>query len=265
VNQSRNIATYLLAASLFSLAGAIVYFSVQLANLSKDMPDLLSSIAKTSDKVEPVIKEVAQIRELIPPILKEVSATRKQIPAILQEVKQVREQIPPVLQEIREIRPLIPIVVEEVKNTREALPGLLTRSEKLVKEAGAAGQKASEGAVTGFFKGVITLPFKLIGGLGKTLFQFNDEVDKDLSEEDVAQLKKLGEEVFVLDEEGASRNWSNPAIGYTGKFSLKKIQVTDGKKCKTLELQLWKKGKRVWNKETRFCQNQDGSWTEQRE
>jgi hypothetical protein len=104
----------------------------------------------------------------------------------------------------------------------------------------------------------------LIGGLGKALFQFNDEVSKDLSEKDVAELKKLGEEVFVLDEEGASKVWSSPGIGYTGKFTLKSISVSNGQLCKTLELQLWKKGKRVWNNETTFCQNQDGSWTEKK-
>ena len=260
MNQTRDIATYLLALSLFSLAGAIVYFSMQLASLSKDIPDILSSIEKTSDKVEPVIKEVSQIRELVPPITREVSEIRKQIPAILEEVKQVREQVPAVLEEVREIRSLIPQVVEEVGKTRQALPEILTRSEKLVREARTAGAEASEGAVTGFFKGIITAPFRLVGGLGKALFSFDDEVMADLSEADINQLAELTKQVLMADTKGTVKEWRNSSISYTGKVTLRDIEVIDGQLCKTIHVELWEKGKSMANTHTTFCQNKDGAW-----
>ena len=280
MNGLRDTATYLLALSLFSLAGALVYFTIELANISntisKELPDVLTSVNQTSKAIEPVVKEIGEIRELVPSVLNEVSETRKQIPpildevkqvreqipAILEEVKQVREQIPPVLEEVRQTRPLIPKVLDEVAKTREALPGLLEKGEKVVSGAQKAGEKASEGAVTGFFKGIITLPFKIIGGIGQALFSFNEEVKKDLSESDIEQLKQLSREMLLLEEIGAYKEWKNDSIGYTGKIILKSIEVRNEQPCKTINLKLWEQGKAAADTVTTFCQTPDGNWLE---
>jgi hypothetical protein len=45
--------------------------------VSRQIPDILSSINNTIEKIEPVVAEVGDIIELLPPILKEVEETRK--------------------------------------------------------------------------------------------------------------------------------------------------------------------------------------------
>ena len=73
---AKNSATYVLALSLFCLAGALVFFSLKVSEVSQSMPVILQSIEQTTAKVEPVLAEVNEIRELVPPILKEAPAGR---------------------------------------------------------------------------------------------------------------------------------------------------------------------------------------------
>ncbi|MEW8362382.1 MAG: hypothetical protein AB2721_09600, partial [Candidatus Thiodiazotropha sp.] len=70
------IATYTLSAGLFAIAGAIVFFTIELSHIRQDLPALLTQVEKTSGKVDPILNEIREIRKLIPPILQEVDATR---------------------------------------------------------------------------------------------------------------------------------------------------------------------------------------------
>jgi len=58
----RNLATYVLAISFFSLAAALVYFTVVLARVANQLPVIFSSVEQTSKTIEPVIKEIGEIR-----------------------------------------------------------------------------------------------------------------------------------------------------------------------------------------------------------
>jgi archaellum component FlaC/surface antigen len=124
------LASYLLPLSLFSLAGAIVYFTYEVAVVSKQIPDILQSINNTSEKIEPVLDEVSNILDLVPPILKEVEETRKLIPPILKEVEQTRKMIPPILNEIEQTRNQIPAVLKESEAIRGELPAVLASADK---------------------------------------------------------------------------------------------------------------------------------------
>ncbi len=127
---ARLLASYLMSLSLFALTGAIVYFTYQVAIVSKQIPDILTSIDSTSEKVEPIIDEVSKIVDLVPPILEEVEATRKLIPPILKEVEQTRKMIPPILSEVEQTRKQIPAVLEESKAIRGELPAMLASADK---------------------------------------------------------------------------------------------------------------------------------------
>ncbi len=120
----------LLAISILAMAASLAYFTFELSQFIRQVPDILTNIESTSEKIEPVLKEVSQIRDLIPPILAEVSATRKQIPAILKEVKGIRESIPPILNEVDKTREQLPAVLDEVAAVREQLPAMLASADK---------------------------------------------------------------------------------------------------------------------------------------
>lgn len=129
-DSARLLASYLLSLSLFSLAGAIAYFTYEVAIVSKQIPDILGSIDHTSEKVEPIIDEVSKILDLVPPILNEVEETRKLIPPILKEVEQARKMIPPILKEMEQTRKQIPAVLKEAEAIRGELPAVLASANK---------------------------------------------------------------------------------------------------------------------------------------
>ncbi len=127
---ARLVASYLVSLSLFALAGSIVYFTYQIAIVSKQIPDILLSIDNTTEKVEPVIADVGQIIDLVPDILKEVEEIRKIIPPILEEVEQTRKMIPPILSEVEQTRKQIPAVLKESEAIRGELPAILASTDK---------------------------------------------------------------------------------------------------------------------------------------
>lgn len=126
----RLLASYLLPLSLFALAGSIVYFTYQVAMVSKQIPDILQRIDTTSENIEPIIGEVSQIIDLVPLILKEVEETRKLVPPILKEVEQTRKMIPPILVEVEQTRNQIPAVLKESEAIRGELPAMLASADK---------------------------------------------------------------------------------------------------------------------------------------
>lgn len=129
-DNAKLIASYLMSLSLFALAGSIIYFTYQVAMVSKQIPDILLLIDTTSEKVEPIIVDVGQIIELVPGILKEVEETRKLIPPILKEVEQTRKMIPPILSEVEQTRKQIPAVLKESEAIRGELPAVLASADK---------------------------------------------------------------------------------------------------------------------------------------
>ena len=124
------LASYLMSLSLFALAGAIVYFTYEVAIVSKHIPDILDSIDNTSENIEPIIKEVAEITELVPAILKEVEEIRILIPPILKEVEHTRKLIPPILSEVEKTRKQIPPILKESEAIRGELPAILASADK---------------------------------------------------------------------------------------------------------------------------------------
>lgn len=243
MSDKRNIATYTLAVSLFSLAAAFVYFTIGLTRLANQAPAILGGIEKTSKQIEPVLSEFYKIRELIPPIVTEVTEIRKQIPKILNEVEQVRILVPPIL--------------EEVKLTREAIPTMLTRADNLVNNAGNIGKKSSEGAVSGVITGIIKAPFKLIGGAGKSLFKSQSH---KISDKDRQLIEETALRVLSSANVGETQNWNNPDSGNNGVITLKEIKTIDKRQCSVLTLSVNIKNSKPVKEKITSCLNDDNKW-----
>lgn len=285
------IASYLMSLSLFALAGSIVYFTYQVAIVSKQIPDILHSINATSEKVEPIIGNVGQIIELVPDILKEVEETRKMIPSILNEVELTRKQVPAVLKESEAIRgelpallasadkasdavadvskqveatrPLIPEVLKEVETTRESIPPMMDRADELIEKARVAGKEASEGAVTGLFTGIITAPFALVGDAGKSITGLSEEEAKLLSDKDFDLVENVS--LYLLNNgiKGEDRKWNNSETDNHGNVTLMDI-YNEGEygeiDCRTLKLNLYTKDKKIKELSRSFCKDAKGKW-----
>ena len=129
-DSSRLVASYLLPLSLFALAGSLAYFTYEMAAISRQIPDILVSVDKTSEKIEPIVDEAGNIIELVPPILKEFEEVRKLVPPILREVELIRKQIPPLLKEFELTRKQIPVILKEVEAVRKEVPSVLASADR---------------------------------------------------------------------------------------------------------------------------------------
>ena len=292
---ARLVASYFLSLSLFTLTGSIVYFTYEMVIVSKQIPDILQSIDNTSEKIEPVIEEVGQILELVPLILKEVEETRKLIPPVLKEVEQTRKQIPAILKESEAIRgelpavlasadkassaivdvskqveatrPLIPEVLKEVEVTREAIPAMMERADVLVDKARLAGKEASQGAVTGLFKGIIMAPFTLVGDAGKSIEGLSGEEAKLLEDKDFELVEKASLYLLNNGAKGEQRKWNNADSKNHGTVILTDI-YKEGEyadiDCRSLKLDLYSEDKMIKQLPRSFCKDNDGRWDFQR-
>lgn len=301
-SKARNAATYVLAASLFCLAGALVFFSLKISEVSQSLPAILQSVEQTSAQVEPVLVEVNEIRDLVPPVLEEVQQTRALIPSVLEEVRKTRELIPPMLKEVEQVRQqvpaildeveaarkqipsivktadkaadaivkasdevaatrvIIPDVLDQVEKTREAIPPMLAKAEIIVDKAGQAGKKASEDAVAGVFTGIIKAPFKIVGGIGKSISAALGSNVKGLTDDDKQTISKLSEELLMSGVVGESKSWRNAKNGNEGSVSIAEIKTINGRDCTVLHVSTFVAGKLVVDKDVPACRKSESEW-----
>lgn len=300
------IASYVMSLAMFALAAALIYFAYEVSRVSTQIPDILTSVVHTSEKVGPIVSEVGEIRglipdilnevaetrKLVPPILKEIEQTRLHIPPILKEVEQTREQIPSILNEVEAVRkelpamlksadkasnavvvmskeikatrPLVPQVLKEVETTRESIPPMLDRADAMIDKARTAGQEASSGAVTGFFKGLITTPFKLVGDAGKSITGMSEEEMQDFTDKDFDLIELSA--LFLLNngKQGDVKDISNPDSGFSGSIKLVSIDTREEDfstvNCRTLQMEANKDGERIKTVNRTFCKEDGSGW-----
>lgn len=276
---ARSFSIGLLAFSLICLSASIVYFTINLSHIGKEIPDILMSIENTNDKIEALIKKIGPTRELIPPITNEVMEIRKQIPSIVKEVGEVRKQIPNILEEAKEVREqipaiieavdkilsMVPLVLDEVKTTREAMPPILSKADKIVANAKQMGKTTTEGVVTGVITGIIKTPFKITGDLGKSLFGDLINNAEDVSDEDIELIKVALNQVLSSGQIGYTQKWSNPQSGNDGTVTLKKSMKIDKRYCRIIAFKISIDKEDRINRDVTFCLNENFEWKEMEE
>ena len=300
------LASLLMPLSIFALSGAMVYFTWQISQVVQQLPGILVTVDRTTEKVAPVIDdvtrvvdlmpdildEVTEIRKLVPPVIDQVDAVTKQVPPILKQVELTRQQVPPILKESAAIRKELPTMLatadrasasvseistqveaalprvdralDEVKITRESVPGTLDRVDGLIDKARDAGKEASQGAVTGFFSGIIMAPFSLVADVGRSIAGLTVEEARDFTEQDLELNKQAALLLLNQGELGDTQKWQNENSGNNGVVSV--IDIYKGGEysdlgCRKLRFEYYQSGKRLTDTERAFCKNDDGEWT----
>lgn len=293
--QQNNYGRYAIAVSVLCLAASITYFAQQLSSLEKvaetlavyrDVaPELVAEVASISEKIPSVVDEVAAVRAEIPAVVAEVTAVRAQIPAVLDEVSALRrETIPAVLVEIDALRkttipavldesqslrsdtiPMvvtestalreqtIPALLSEVKITREQMPELLAQANEVARSA---GRNASEGAVSGFFTGLVRAPLNIASGVSESMFK-----GKSLTEIDKQMLTEASHKVLAKDYLEAKEVWENTASGRRGEVTISAMSVADDERCRTLSFNGYHKRKSLGATNVNVCHDAKGVWT----
>jgi len=257
-----------------STSGKIEPVVKEIGEIRAFIPDVLEEIKQSRALVIPVLNEVTEYRKQIPIILEEVRKTRQQVPVVTNEIKEVRKQLPAILKsadkassavttaanEISATRPLIPKILNEVKKTRELIPPTLDRVDRIIAGAEKAGKKASKGAVTGIFSGILTSPFTFLNKLGEEVIGLDKDEKKNLTAKDIEFIKGIANQLLIAEKAGVTQPWSNQDSGHHGKVILQSIDIEDGQECRNFVFDVWKDASLLIKKEAAMCQEENGEW-----
>jgi len=262
--RARLIGSMVLGLGLVALALALSQLVAELGAWRVSAPALLTQVDQTSGRLTPLLDEVAAVRT-------EVAAVRSLMPSVLHEAAALRQAAGPMIQSgaahemsgaVRAVEPHIPHVLDEVRKTRESLPAILDRAEVVVTRAERAGQDASQGAVRGFFGGIVLAPFRLLGDVGKS---FADVVGLtpllEFTEED-ARLARLATDTAIRKgEAGAVESWSNRDSHNQGRVTVLGFEVRAGRRCTRLRYSVDYQSGRNDASNVLLCLGDDGAWS----
>ncbi len=117
----------LLALALLCLAAALSYFTYEVSQVRKALPQLLQQTDASMARLQPVLDQLSKADQLVGSILSRVDSINANIPPILAELQAQREQIPAVLQRVDAINAQIPPLLAQTSQLQTALPGVLQR------------------------------------------------------------------------------------------------------------------------------------------
>jgi len=270
---------------------AVKEIRLEVTEIRKQIPVILSEVEQVRQLVPGVLSEVAATRQQIPPVLQRVDAIERQIQPILSQldktvavVDQTQRQLPDIvattdkaivaLNETRmEVVPLIPRALDEIKLTRESVDPTLDRVEVLVDDvyqkaqtaidaAGKAGQQASEGAVKGFFTGLIKLPFKLVGTIASPIVKNIDaDVAKQITEKDIELMVKAGNQAIESGKVNKEKPWENSDSGNSGSITINRYFKLNNHECVETRVRISNRRKQIQDKRNEFCKDEKDQWT----
>ncbi|VAW64190.1 hypothetical protein MNBD_GAMMA09-1338 [hydrothermal vent metagenome] len=260
-------------------------------NTSDKIEPTLDEISQIRDLIEPVLLEVSETRKQIPPILKEVENIRKIIPPVLDEIAEIRAAIPPIIVETTAIRKQLPAVLNsadkasesvtqisiemkayqpvakqallQVDGVRKEIPGILSQTNELIDRARVAARDASSGAMTGALGGLITAPFRLVGGFGSSVLGLSKSEADDYSKNDLKNVQKHTMDLLQSGALDDTLNWTNPDTHRRTELTLQKIYQQDSHECRQVLIKSWLKSQLTLEKEVTACLNNEGEWEHQ--
>ncbi len=259
----------------------------EMAEIRALVPPILDEVAAVRAQVPPVVDEIGQLRQQVPDILQRVDTLESRIDPILERVdrslatlESTQAQIPQILStadkavatvdETRDtLAPLVPQTLEEIRLTREAVDPALDRVQIIVDDAyvkaqdtiQGAGRQASEGAVTGFFTGILKLPFKLVGTIASPIVKTIDpDVARLLDEKDLELMVEAGRESNEPDKLGKAISWKNPGSDMSGSITtLEKFSI-EGRECTRARIVIVQRNRKLADEVDKFCLDDDGKW-----
>jgi surface antigen/uncharacterized protein YoxC len=263
-----SISQALLALAIIYFAYALLKFSNEIPPFIDAIDRTTPHISTVVGEVELVREEVTQVRMLVdhqvPEILEKISHLLplieqgleqseqfgKQIPALWQQLDKIEKQLQLVHKEVPQILSRIDNVVltsneaiseaakwrphstqylAVIEQSKEDIPQYLTRVDNIVLDAKSIGKEASSGLVSGFFKGVVSMPFEVVAGL-TGIVDSKSLSAKYLTANDVTIMQ---EKVIVLLEKKSQKQifWQNDKSGNRGKIIKDKGFVKDNQTC----------------------------------
>ncbi len=206
------------------------------ALVSQQTPAILSQVQASLPVVQQVVAESEYYSRQLPALLTQLTKIEQQVgklqasmPAILKRIDAVVKTTNNTTVEASHWRPHSTRYLEEIALSRDYIPQYLSRIEHTVEDAKTVGKEASSGLVSGFFKGMITLPFEMVAGL-------TEIVDKDsrsakyLTAQDIALMQE--KVVALLNDNNQTKSvWQNVNSGNRGTIIKGETTTRNNQQC----------------------------------
>jgi surface antigen/uncharacterized protein YoxC len=287
-----SIPQILLAAAIALLAYSLIQIATQIPNALKLVDQTTKSLEKFQPQIDAILVQVDSINKRIPAVLTQIEQVvvesdkySSQIPAVLthlskleQQVAAIDKQLPAILtridnavattdnttKEIAKWRPHSSEYIKQLEYSREDIPNYLTRVEDIavdaqiiISDAKTIGSENSSGLVTGLFKGVVTLPFKVVSNL-TGIVDSSSKSAKYLTEEDIASMQESA--ITVLTSTTLTeKHWRNKSSGHYGKVNKGNGFEKKGKQCYQLTFTNYFNKERE-NLQKEACLNSENLW-----
>lgn len=200
------------------------------ALVAKQTPEILAQVESSLPVIGQVVVESENYSKQLPSLLNQIDLIERQLsslqtalPSILARVDSVVATTDNTLAEVALWRPHSSKYLHEIELSRTYIPEYLTRVEQTLLDAKSIGKEASSGLVSGFFKGVISLPFEVVAGL-KGMIDVDSLSAKNFTPEDIS-LMQTKVVALLNDKSATTKTWLNSATGNGGT-------IVKGKKSK---------------------------------
>ncbi|WP_220720609.1 hypothetical protein [Agarivorans litoreus] len=117
----------LTALGLFTLAAAIVFFTLELRQLRIQLPSMLEQVDSTAQRVDPIVAQIVELQAFIPQIIEQSQGYQSLIPEVLSRVDAINTQLPLIIDEVAAISQAIKPVLLQSEAWRGELPAILKR------------------------------------------------------------------------------------------------------------------------------------------
>lgn len=228
------------------------------------LPTLLSRIDNTLPLLERGLSQSDYYAQQLPQLWQhltkleaKITQIQQMLPSLLTRVDDVVLMTNATTNELAKWRPHSTEYLDEIAQSREYIPQYLTRIEYIISDAKTMGKEASSGLVSGFFKGVISLPFEVVSGL-TGIVDSDSKSAKLLTAADVSILQK---QTITLLEDTTKNTmlWQNAQSGNQGKIVQGKKLIKKGLTCHNMTFINNLKGQQETLKEL-MCEDNKGLW-----
>ncbi|MFQ3208991.1 MAG: hypothetical protein ACI9HU_000473 [Colwellia sp.] len=204
--------------------------------VSQQTPVILAQVQDSLPVVQQVVVESEYYSRQLPIVLSQLASIEQQLeqlqefmPAVLKRIDAVVETTNNTTTEVAQWRPHSIRYLEEIELSRDYIPQYLSRIENTIVDAKTLGSEASSGLVSGFFKGVISLPFEMVSGL-TGIVDVDSRSAKYLTAQDVALMQE--KVVALLSDSNQTKSlWQNVKSGNRGTITQGKTTKRNKKQC----------------------------------
>lgn len=233
-------------------------------NINRQIPDILQQIEQSRPMLESAIKESNRYSSSIPDLLahlttieSQISQIQQQLPDVLNRVDSIVETTNKTTLEAAKWRPHSSAYIEQIEHSRKDIPEYLTRIEYIIEDAKTIGREASSGMVSGFFQGVVSIPFNVLSKL-TGIVDSDSQSARHLTEKDIEILK---EKTITLlkDNNRRSITWRNKASENSGTITKTRDYIKNKQSCHDIEMvNRFNQSSETLNRT--MCQDKDGDW-----